>query len=109
MKLYENDEVVGNRVLMKAVHPEHYRTEKSKQGDDEVAQSFNTLLSSSFGKVNNLLVQSDKVTQQMIVEPESVSIHTVMIAAQKAEMALSLAKAVTDRVVRAYSEITNLR
>ena len=95
--------------MMKATQPEHYRMEKSKQSDDDVTQSFDTLLSQSFGKVNNLLVQSDKVTQQMIVEPESVSIHTVMIAAQKAEMALSLAKAVTDRVVRAYSEITNLR
>ncbi|HOG65402.1 MAG TPA: flagellar hook-basal body complex protein FliE [Spirochaetota bacterium] len=109
MKLYGNDEVSGNRVLMKAVHPDHYRIEKSKEGDDDVAKSFNSLLSDSFGKVNNLLVQSDRTTQQMIVEPESVSIHTVMIAAQKAEMALSLAKAVTDRVIRAYSEITNLR
>ena len=45
-----------------------------------------------FGKGHNLLVQSDRTTQQMIVEPESVSIHTVMIAAQKAEMALSLAR-----------------
>jgi flagellar hook-basal body complex protein FliE len=45
----------------------------------------------------------------MIVEPESVSIHSVMIAAQKAELALSMAKAVSDRVVRAYTEITNMR
>lgn len=109
MKLYGNDEVVGNRVQLKAVHPNHYRSETARQSDDEVIGSFDTLLSKSFGKVNNLLIQSDKATQKMIVEPESVSIHTVMIAAQKAEMALSLAKAVTDRVVRAYAEITSLR
>jgi flagellar hook-basal body complex protein FliE len=109
MYLYGNEEVVGNRVAMLTTHPEHYKIEKVKEGDDEVTKSFGELLSNSFGKVNNLLVDSDKLTQQMIVEPESVSIHTVMIAAQKAELALSMAKAVTDRVVRAYTEITNMR
>jgi flagellar hook-basal body complex protein FliE len=94
---------------MKATHPSHYRTEKARESDDEVVKSFGELLSDSFGKVNNLLIDSDKLTQQMLVEPESVSIHTVMISAQKAELALSMAKAVGDRVVRAYTEITNMR
>jgi len=109
MKIYGNDEVVGNRVNLTANNPGHFRTETAGESDDNVVKSFGQLFSDSFGKVNNLVVNSDKVAQQMIVEPESVSIHTVMIAAQKAELALSLAKGVTDRVVRAYSEITNLR
>jgi len=109
MKLYGNDEVVGNQVFMKAIHPDHYRMEKARESDDEVTKSFGELLSGAFGKANNLLLDSDALTRQMVVEPESVSIHTVMIAGQKAELALSLAKAVTDRVVRAYTEITNLR
>jgi flagellar hook-basal body complex protein FliE len=109
MKLYGSDEVVGNRVVMKATHPNHYRIEKARESDDEVVKSFGELLSDSFGKVNNILNDSDKLTQQMLVEPESVSIHTVMISAQKAELALSMAKAVSDRVIRAYTEITNMR
>lgn len=109
MKIYGNDEVVGNRVNLTANSAGHYRTETVNESDDNVTKSFGQLFSDAFGKVNNLAVNSDKVAQQMITEPESVSIHTVMLAAQKAELALSLAKGVTDRVVRAYSEITNLR
>jgi flagellar hook-basal body complex protein FliE len=109
MQLYGNDEVIGNRVTMNATHPKHFRIEKSHEGNDEVVKSFGELLSNSFGKVNNLINESDALTQQMLVEPESVSIHTVMISAQKAELALSMAKAVSDRVIRAYTEITNMR
>ena len=109
MKIYGNHEVVGNKVTMKATHPNHYRMEKVRESDDRVVKSFGELLSDSFGKVNNLMINSEELTQKMIVEPESVSIHTVMIAGQKAELALSMAKAVTDRVVRAYTEIMNMR
>jgi len=109
MKIYGNDEVVGNQVAMKATHPNHYRVQTARESDDQVTKSFGELLSGAFGKVNNLQLNSDALTRQMIVEPESVSIHTVMIAGQKAELALSLAKGVTERVVRAYTEITNLR
>jgi flagellar hook-basal body complex protein FliE len=109
MKIYGNDEVVGNKVFMKATHPDHYRMQRTRESDDQVTKSFGELFSGAFGKTNNLLQNSDMLTRQMIVEPESVSIHTVMIAGQKAELALSLTKAVTDRVVRAYTEITNMR
>lgn len=109
MKLYGNDEVRGTQVLLKAMDPRHYRIEKTKENEDAVVQSFGKLLSGALGKVNHLQNRSDHLTREMIVNPERVSIHSVMIAAQKAELALSMTKAITERVVRAYREITNLR
>jgi flagellar hook-basal body complex protein FliE len=109
MKLYGNDEVRGTQVALKTAHPNHYRIEKSRESDDQLVKSFGQLLSDSFGKVNNQQLESDRLTQQLITEPESVSIHNVMLAAQKAELSLSLAKSITDRMIRAYQEIVNLR
>jgi len=45
----------------------------------------------------------------MAVNPESVNIHDVQIAAEEAEMAVLFTKGVVDRVIRAYKDITNLR
>lgn len=109
MKILGNDEVRGADVVLKAVNPRHIKLEKTTSSDDSVEKSFFDMLSGALGKVNNLQIEQDKLTQQMLVDPESVSIHSVMIASQKAELALSLAKSVTDRVVRAYNEITNMR
>nr|HPM34164.1 flagellar hook-basal body complex protein FliE [Spirochaetota bacterium] len=46
---------------------------------------------------------------KMIYEPESVDVHTVMIAAQKAEVALTFAKSIRDEAIKAYRELMNLR
>ncbi len=109
MKLYGLDQVVGNSVKLKATAKNHYRVAKSQPDDDRVVKSFGDMLGGAFGKVNNLQLKSDKLTKDMIVHPESVSIHSVMIAAQKAELAISLTKSITDRMIKAYQNITNLR
>jgi flagellar hook-basal body complex protein FliE len=59
--------------------------------------------------VNNLQVESEALSQKMIYEPESVDIHTVMIAAQKAELALNFTKAIRDDAIRSFRELMNLR
>ena len=109
MKIYGQDEVVGTKVQLQASNPKHYRVETPRETDSAVEKSFGELFSGALGKVNNLLIDSDAKTQQMLVQPESISVHTVMIAAQKAELALGLAKAVSERVIRAYQEVSNLR
>jgi len=109
MKLYGNDEVVGSRVKLLAAEKKHYQIKKSKESDDAVTKSFGELLGGALSRVNSLQIKSDKMSEQMIVAPEKVSIHSVMIAAQKAELALSLTKSITDRVIRAYQTITNMR
>ncbi|MCX7679551.1 MAG: flagellar hook-basal body complex protein FliE [Spirochaetes bacterium] len=99
----------GHVVRMRATHPLHYREEVSPQPTDDVAGTFSEALSRAIGTVNNLQIEAEDLSRRMITEPESVNIHTVMIAAQKAEVALSFTRAVRDEVIRTVRELMNLR
>jgi flagellar hook-basal body complex protein FliE len=99
----------GHLITLKTNDVRHFPEKPERITDDDVATSFKDMLSEAVGKVNDLQVQANDLNQQMIYEPESVDIHTVMIAAQKAEVALSFTKAIRDEAVRAYREIINMR
>ncbi len=100
----------GDEVSMATTDPLHYgeRTGRESESDD-VSSSFADVLTRAINRVNDLEVDSQNINQQMITEPDSVDIHTVMISAQKAEVALSLTRAVRDEAVRAFRELMNLR
>jgi flagellar hook-basal body complex protein FliE len=101
---------VGNIVTLRTTNPLHFSDIVKREPEyDDVSTSFADSLMKSLGKVNDLQVESDNLQQKMIYEPESVDIHTVMIAMQKAEVALSFTKAVRDEAIRAYRELINLR
>ena len=100
----------GNVVTLKTTNPLHYDDRVRREpGYDDVSTSFADSLMKALGKVNLLQVDSEGLQQKMIYEPESVDIHSVMIAMQKAEVALSFTKAVRDEALRAYRELINLR
>jgi flagellar hook-basal body complex protein FliE len=96
-------------VFLKTTNPLHISDAPGSPQDDNVTASFADVLKSAINKVNDLQVESEDLSQKMIYEPESVDIHTVMIAAQKAELALTFTKAVRDEAIRAYRELMNLR
>jgi flagellar hook-basal body complex protein FliE len=101
---------MGNIVELKTTNPLHYNGKpKNAEEKDDVSKSFSEMLTGAINKVNNLQVDSEDLTQKMITEPESVDIHTVMISAQKAEIALTFARSVRDEAIRAYRELINLR
>lgn len=99
----------GHIVKLKTTNPLHYSGEPEKKMDDDIATSFAGALKNALGKVNRLQNESHDLAQKMIYEPESVDIHTVMIAAQKAEIALNFTKAVRDDAIRSFRELMNLR
>jgi flagellar hook-basal body complex protein FliE len=104
---------MGNVVKMKTSHPLHYTGTKEEQkidrSGDNTTGTFADTLMKAIGNVNNLLSESDELSQKMINEPESVDIHSVMIAAQKAEIALNFTKSVRDEAIRSYRDLMNLR
>jgi flagellar hook-basal body complex protein FliE len=106
-------DAMGNVIKMKTSHPLHYTGLKEEQkvdrSADDVSGSFADALMKAIGGVNNLLAESDVLSQKSINEPESVDIHTVMIAAQKAEIALNFTKSVRDEAIRSYRDLMNLR
>ncbi|MBN2403611.1 MAG: flagellar hook-basal body complex protein FliE [Spirochaetes bacterium] len=104
---------MGTVVKMKTTHPLHFtgikEEQKFERPTDDVAGTFADALMKAVGGVNNLMAESEELNQKMIHEPESVDIHTVMIAAQKAEIALNFTKAVRDEAIRSYRDLMNLR
>jgi flagellar hook-basal body complex protein FliE len=63
----------------------------------------------SLTRVSDLQKQHDQLSVQAVVNPDSVDPHDVTIAAAKANLSLSITKAVVDRALQAYQKISNLR
>lgn len=108
--MINNIPAFGNVVKMFTTDPLHYSGEAPvKRAADDVSGSFADMLNSAIGKTNDLQVDAEGLMKKMVTEPESVDIHQVMIATQKAEIALGLTKAVRDGALNAYRELMNLR
>jgi flagellar hook-basal body complex protein FliE len=100
----------GYTVGLRTTNPLHYGDKPASGREaDDVSGSFADMLNKAIGQVNDLQVDAENLSEKMIHEPESVDIHTVMIASQKAELALTFAKSVRDEAIRAYRELMNLR
>ncbi|NIZ19377.1 flagellar hook-basal body complex protein FliE [Entomospira culicis] len=72
-------------------------------------EDFTELLMSALDKTNQAQNEVERLTAQAIVEPDSVDIHEVTIAMAKANMTLSLSKAIIDRSISGFKDILNQR
>lgn len=111
MKVLTDYQTLGDIVKVNRTNEKHMglETGQAAGGDKDVVESFAQTLNTALKKVNEKQVQSDVLANQMIVAPNSVNVHDVMIAAQEAQMSLNFLKQVRDRVVKAYQEIINMR
>ena len=103
----------GDIVSLSATNKAHFGFpgEKLKAGkkSDDFATSFADALKDAFYRVNDLQMESDKLTTALAVRPDTVDIHDVTIAAEKARTALLFTKSIVDRITQAYRELINLR
>lgn len=109
MRIFPESGTLGHIVNLKTTNPLHFSEERKKPINDDISTSFAEALTKAVSKVNKLQQNADDLAQKMIYNPESVDIHNVMIAAQKAEIALTFTKSVRDEAVKAYRELINLR
>lgn len=72
-------------------------------------KSFDSYLLDAVSQMNDQQLEVNRLSEKSIVEPESVDIHDITTAMAKAQMSLSLAKTVVDRVVTGWNEITTTR
>lgn len=102
-------QVSGHTFNLARTDPRHF----AGQLDSFVAQSgsggFGQMLLDSLGQVNAHQQTAEQLAVAAIVDPESVNAHDVTIAEAQANMSLSIAKSVVDKVVQAYREISNVR
>ena len=110
MGLLAPDQVNGDVVKMLRTDPRHIGPEPQVGTTDTSAEkSFGRLLLNALNQVNADQVNSINLTEKMITDPDSVNIHDVTIAIAKANLSLSITKAIADRAIRAYREIISVR
>ncbi len=70
--------------------------------------SFGDFLNSELNKVNSLQVEKS-IAEQKLVTGEVEDIHSVMIAAEKADLALQFTLAIRNKFMDAYQEIMRMQ
>lgn len=71
--------------------------------------TFETYLLDAVSYVNDKQQASTNISQQLIVNPDSVNVHDVTTAMAEANLSLSLAQNVINRLTQSWSEITSTR
>mgnify|MGYP001214516571 CR=1 FL=1 len=76
--------------------------------DQQKKSNFNQIFKDSIKSLNDSQLQSDQLTQKLALG-EDVDLHEVMIAAQKAQVAMNLAIEVRNKAVEAYQEMMRMQ
>ena len=71
--------------------------------------TFKDVFFDAISRVNGSQLDVSRMTERAIVEPGKVDVHDIIIAMAKANMNLSIAKAVVEKGIRAYQDIINIR
>lgn len=99
----------GDIVKLVTTNQKHFGFKKPVADDDDFISDFAKSLKDALSKVNNLQNTSDQLTRALAADPDSVDIHDVTIAAEKARLSLTLTKSIVDRITQAYRELINMR
>nr|WP_240315712.1 flagellar hook-basal body complex protein FliE [Sporosarcina sp. PTS2304] len=83
------------------------QTQTTQKTPFEAQQSFSAMLNDAIHQVDQKQKTSDEMTIKLI-KGEDVDLHNVMIAAQKASVALSATVEMRNKVVEAYQEIIRM-
>ena len=75
---------------------------------DSAGPSFGATLKEAVGKVNEMQKSAD-IQMQKVATGESSNISEVMIAAEKADIALKLMMTVRNKVIDAYQEVMKMQ
>ncbi len=73
------------------------------------SDSFESYLIDAVSKMNAQQLDVNRVQEQLITDPDSVDVAEVTTAMAKAQMSLSLAQTVIDRLVTGWNEISTTR
>jgi flagellar hook-basal body complex protein FliE len=75
---------------------------------NETTKSFGSFLKQSIDELNKSQITSDVATEKL-VRGESIDLHQVMIASQKASITLQTAIEVRNKAVEAYQEMMRMQ
>ena len=70
---------------------------------------FETFLLSAMDQMNSQQLESSKMSEKILTGEEDIDIHDVTTAMAKAQMSLSLAQTVIDRIISGWNELSTTR
>lgn len=113
MNSFSLKETTGHIIDLKRTDPRHLSSARKQNAStyltDSPERGFGKLFFEAMNQVNNLQQNSMRLTQQMITDPESVNVHDITIALAKANLSLSMTRAIMDRALSAYRQIISIR
>lgn len=83
-----------------------YGTEQEKKAEKT---SFADYLMDAANYVNEKQQKSSEMAETLVIDPDSVDVHDITIAMAEANLSLSIAQNVIERVTKAWTEITTTR
>ncbi len=78
-----------------------------KMGPESKVASFESTIEKSLEKVNQLQEEKDRLIEEFAVGKNE-NVHEVMIALQKADIAIKLTSAVRNKMLDAYKQLLNM-
>lgn len=104
------EQVTGNNPGLKTTSDLHFNENGLiKPGAEAKAAPFSQVLFDAVNQTGSLENDYDDLENQMVLNPEKVDVHEVMIASEKARMSLSFLKSITEKAMKAYNDIMTLR
>ena len=98
---------VGFSPVIQSIKPQVKAVQSNTYTPYEAHKSFASVLKESINNVNNLQVQSDKMTDKL-VRGENIDLHQVMIASQKASITMQATLEIRNKVIEAYQEVMRM-
>ena len=77
--------------------------------NDKTMGSIESYLVNAVAEMNSQQLNVGKVSEQLMTDPDSVDIHDITTSMAKAQMSLSLAQTVIDRLVTGWNELSTNR
>jgi flagellar hook-basal body complex protein FliE len=100
--------LVGNELLSSSIVKKAAAAGNGNQENvGNILQSFGTILKDQMTNINNLQNNANEA-QQIYAVGGDIELHNVMLATEKADLALQLAMQVRNKVVAAYQEISHM-
>ena len=116
MVVLSANQVSGDTIGLTRTHANHFAsalpakvTGGSATGAPAQGDGFTQMLLQALNGVNRLQQEADQASVRFITDPDSVEAHDVTIALAKANLAVSITKAVVDGALRAYTDIISIR
>lgn len=94
---------IGDAPLTSLVARKEIEKEKRTPG------KFESLVMGGLNSVNDNQLAVSKIQKQLITDPDSVDVHDVTTAMAKAQLSLSMAQTVIERLVSGWNEISTTR